>query len=47
MIQYSARLTEKEDEQNAWAAISRTPTLDVIPLELKVAINADVPLQHI
>ena len=46
MISYSARLTEEEDEQTAWAAISRTPTSNVIPVELKVAINADAPVQH-
>ena len=45
MNQYSTMLTE--DEQNVWAAISRTQVLNVIPLKLKVVINADAPVQHI
>ena len=44
LIPYSARLTEKKDEQNAWVAISRTSTLNVILVKL---INADAPVQHI
>ena len=54
-IRYSARLTEEEerkkeeeeDERNAWAAISRTPTLNAILVKLKVAINADTHVQHV
>ena len=45
-IPYSARLLKKkEDEQYAWVVI--TLTSNVIPVKLKVAVNADAPVQHI
>ena len=40
-------LRKKKDEQNAWAEMSKTQTLSVIPVKLKVAINADAPVQHV
>ena len=30
-----------------WAVISRTLTSNVIAVKLKVAINADTPVQHV
>ena len=42
---YSTKLTE--EEWNVWAAIYSTPTSNVIPLKLKVAINTDAPVQHV
>ena len=49
LIRHSARLTEEKekDEQNAWAAIFRIPTSNVILVKLKVAIDVDAPVQHI
>ena len=51
LLQVLGLLRKKEkkddDEQYAWAATSRTPTSNVIPVKLKVAINADAPVQHI
>ena len=44
LIPYSARLHE-ERGRNAWAAISRTPTYNVIPVKLKVVINKDTSVQ--
>ena len=38
---------EERDEQNVWVAKSRTLTSNVIPAKLKVAINADAPVQHV
>ena len=40
-------LRKKKDEQNVWAAISKTRTSNVIPGKLKVAINVDAPAQHV
>ena len=45
-IPYSARLTDK-DEQNVQAVISRTPTLNVILVKLKVEVKAGTCVQHI
>ena len=30
-----------KDERNVWEAIFRTPTYNVIPLKLKIAVSAD------
>ena len=38
---------EEEDERNAWEAISRTPTYNVILIKLKAAVSTDTPVQHI
>ena len=40
-------LLKKKEEQNAWAAIFRTPAYNVIPIKLKAAVSADTPIQHV
>ena len=36
-------LRRRKDEQNAWVAISRTPTYNMIPIKLKAAVSVDGP----
>ena len=40
-------LLKKKEEWNAWAAISRTLNLNMIPMKLKVAINTDASVQYV
>ena len=38
---------KKEDERNVWAVISRTPTLNMIPMKLNAVAHTDTPVRHI
>ena len=40
-------LRKKKDDRNVWAAISGTPTYNMIPIKLKAAVSVDAPVQHV
>ena len=41
------RKKERKDERNVWAAIFITPTYNMILVNLKAAVSADAPVQHV